>query len=201
MTIPLHSFSIASRCRRLAASGALAAALAQGGFALDFSFTQSGFAEGALVTGQFSGVDTDGNGILSYNPSEGFAEVSDFSLSFSGNALISAFSLDFSHLAQLVFFLDGDGIIGNDIGPDPIANPFDVEGIYASDGVFEYISGQGQLSIDGGMIFSDAGFDETAQGGAVSGSGPVATPDAGSTLSLLALSFFGLMSVRRWRSR
>jgi hypothetical protein len=67
-----------------------------------YSFVQNGFAGGAAVTGTFSGVDTNGDGQISYftNPPEPAypLEVTNFDLSFSGNAIVPSFSLTFSQL-------------------------------------------------------------------------------------------------------
>ena len=51
-----------------------------------FVFQQTGFFEDAVVTGSFSGTDDDGDGwLLPY-------EVSGFTLSFSGNSIVGAFT-------------------------------------------------------------------------------------------------------------
>jgi len=98
---------------------------------LSFDFSQSGFDEDALVTGQFVGDDLDGNGQLSSLS----GEVTDFSMSFSGNSLVSSFSLGFADLFGIVYDLDG-GPLGDGV-------TLDVEGIVASDGIYSYISGLG----------------------------------------------------------
>ena len=76
----------------------------------DFTFVQSGFTDGASVTGSFTATDLDGDGqILFFSPIDPpFDEVTAFAASFSGNALVPAFALDFTDLFGLVYDLDGD---------------------------------------------------------------------------------------------
>lgn len=71
-------------------AAAAAAAFALAGVPLahaeTFTITQTGFAEGAVVSGYFVGHDDNGDGwLLPY-------EMSDFSLSFSGNSIVGAFT-------------------------------------------------------------------------------------------------------------
>lgn len=104
----------------------------------DFTFTQAGFSDGAEVTGSFSGTDLDGNGQLSW-----FAgEVTAFEMSFSGNGLVDAFSLDFANLFGLVFDLDGDIGDGLDL---------DVEGIGAFSDTHFYAVGPGPFAFCDGV--------------------------------------------------
>jgi hypothetical protein len=104
----------------------------------EFTFTQAGFSDGAEVTGAFSGTDVDGNGQLSW-----FAgEVTAFVMSFSGNSLVDAFSLDFSNLFGLVFDLDGDIGDGLDL---------DIEGIGAASGTHFYAVGPGPFAFCDGI--------------------------------------------------
>lgn len=98
---------------------------------LIFDFSQQGFDEGAIVKGMFAGDDLDGNGQLSSLA----GEVTDFSMRFSGNSLVSSFSLGFADLFGLVYDLDG-GELGDGL-------TLDREGIIASAGIYSYISGLG----------------------------------------------------------
>lgn len=71
---------------RALATAALALACLPPAAAQTFHFTQTGFYEGAVVSGWFTGHDDDGDGwLLPY-------EMSDFSLSFSGNSIVGAFT-------------------------------------------------------------------------------------------------------------
>jgi hypothetical protein len=64
---------------------------------LAYRYTQSGFADGASVSGWFVGQDGDGDGMLyAY-------ELSDFGFSFSGNRAVPAFTMGMDNRAGLVF--------------------------------------------------------------------------------------------------
>jgi hypothetical protein len=91
-THPLHRFALA---------GALALAAALPAHAADdavaYRFTQTGFADGASVSGWFVGQDIEADGML-------YAfELSDFSFSFSGNRAVPAFTMGMDNRAGLVF--------------------------------------------------------------------------------------------------
>lgn len=69
-----------------AAAAALALVHLPQAQAQTFVFQQTGFFEDAVVTGSFSGIDDNGDGwLLPY-------EVSGFTLSFSGNSIVGAFT-------------------------------------------------------------------------------------------------------------
>lgn len=77
----------------------------------NYSFSQSGWLGGAQISGTFVGFDSDGDNFLdSY-----YDEISDFTMIFSGNAQVDAFSFDFSNLFELVYDLDG-GPLGDGCG-------------------------------------------------------------------------------------
>lgn len=99
-----------------------------------FSFSQAGFGEGAFVSGTFTGQDIDGNGQLS--SSDG--EIIGFDMAFSGNSLVSAFTLDVSDLNGLVYDLDGG----------PLGDGLDlaIEGIAAGNGAYDYVAGPGPFA-------------------------------------------------------
>ncbi|KQW42774.1 MULTISPECIES: PEP-CTERM sorting domain-containing protein [unclassified Roseateles] len=78
---------------------ALAAALAQPAQAESFQFNQGGYADGAVLTGHFSGSDLDGNGWL-----YGY-ELTSFELNWSGNRAVQAFSHGYDERAGLEFEL------------------------------------------------------------------------------------------------
>ncbi len=72
--------------RRTAATALLALACAPFARAETYVFTQTGFFEDAVVSGYFVGHDDNGDGwLLPY-------EMSDISLSFSGNSIVGAFT-------------------------------------------------------------------------------------------------------------
>jgi hypothetical protein len=96
-------------------------------------FQQGGFEEGAEATGFFEGTDLNGNGQLSTFD----GEVTGFGMSWSGNSLVPAFSLDFLTLFGLVYDLDG-GPLGDGL-------TMDIEGVGASDLRFFYVAGPGPI--------------------------------------------------------
>ncbi len=102
-----------------------------------FTFSQGGFAEGATVSGSFSGEDLDSDGQLaSFN-----GEISDFQMSFSGNSVVPAFSLGFAELNGLVYDLNG--------GPLGDGQVLGIEGIAADDATFSYQAGPGPVDLCG----------------------------------------------------
>jgi hypothetical protein len=122
---------------------------------LSFKFSQSGYAEGATVTGSFSGMDEDGNGILAHfpfrqSPPVDFLELTSFSMRFSGNSLAPAFDLALDDLLGFAFEIDSGGI-GDDPATDPTAGDI-TEGIAAVGADFFYTSGLGPNSMIGGHV-------------------------------------------------
>jgi len=102
-----------------------------------FSFSQSGFSEGAIVTMSFTGTDDDSDGqIASFT-----GEVTDFTMSFSGNSIVPAFSLSFPELFGLVYDLDG--------GPLGDGQILGIEGVGATGAQFEYVAGPGPVGLCG----------------------------------------------------
>lgn len=76
-----------------------------------YNFSQAGFDEGASVTGMFTGEDLNGDGQLSNFDPDNFnidtGEITDFIMDFSGNSLVSPFSLGFADLHGFAYDLDG----------------------------------------------------------------------------------------------
>jgi len=135
-----------------------------------WNFTVDGWGGGGLVTGFFSGNDDDSNGQLSSFD----GEVTDFSMSYSGGAIVAPFSLDFASLFGLVWDFDpilGDGIL------------MDIEGIAANDAPLSFAIGPGPVALCG--VDQMCGFIE---GNAV--------PEPG-VLALIGLA--GLAALRRRR--
>ncbi len=88
------------------AVGALTLALAgMAAHAASYTFVQTGFEGGGTVSGSFSGNDLDGDGWLF-----GY-ELTAFTLSFSGNAQVAAFTHTKANLGGIGWFI-GDTFIG-----------------------------------------------------------------------------------------
>ena len=111
-----------------------------------YTFTQDGFAEGGLITGSFSGTDSDQDGFIqgaTFN-SDGLSEITSFSVSWSGNSDIPAFS---QTLIDLTFFsYDTAKSTLGQVGPEGIAtNWFGLTG-------FQYLAGLGVNSYNASYI-------------------------------------------------
>lgn len=105
----------------------------------DYAFSQSGFAEGAEVTGSFTGFDSNGDGqLVGFG---GLGEISAFSMSFSGNSIVDPFSMGIDDLFGLVYDLDG-GPLGDGV-------LLAIEGVRSVDATFLYEAGPGPF---GGAI-------------------------------------------------
>jgi hypothetical protein len=148
MPFALPRSLVLAACLAVSSGGASAATLG-------FDFVQNGFLGSGQITGAFSGIDIDGDGVL--NSEEG--EITSFALSFAGAEFIPAFTLALSDLTRLIYS------IGNaTLGGDP-AN--DQEGILAI-GSFTYAAGPGPVDfcLDNavcGLIFAeDAPITSTA---------------------------------------
>lgn len=100
------------RLASLAAMVLLACAANTAG-AQNYSFSQTGFDGGGSLSGTFSGSDLDNNGWLDFSTNE----ITAFSLTFSGDANVGAFSHGLDDLVGLVYRLDAGPFIGDD-GPD-----------------------------------------------------------------------------------
>jgi hypothetical protein len=159
-----------------------------------FTFSQAGFAEGATVVGSFTGEDFDSNGQLS--SFEG--EISGFQMTFSGNSVVPAFSLDFADLGGLVYDLDG-GPLGDGL-------VLDVEGVGADDGTFSYAAGPGPVAecgqgVDCAIVSDGTNTDVSQELIQVAASAPTPVPTIGvyglifTALSLLMLAVRRLSKV------
>lgn len=98
--------------------------------ATDYTFSQSGFFAGAMITGTFSGADDNGDSQLSL----GDGEVTAFSLNFSGNH-VPPFTLSLAHLFYFLYDLDG-GPLGDSSG-------LLIEGVLAFSHSAGYLMGPG----------------------------------------------------------
>ena len=145
-----------------------------------YTFSQSGFDGGGSVAGTFTGTDVDGNGQLS-----SFAgEITDFSVTFSGDGFVSGFTHTLADLFALVFDLGVDPLLGNGAGIDP-------EGILSVDAQFVYSTGLGPNGFNGGFV------ENIATGvNSVTANDLVVVPAPG-VLWLLGIGLAGLAASRR----
>jgi len=126
---------------------------ALGAQSLKYDFSQSGFSEGATVSGFFIAEDRDGNGRVSSLEDE----VSDFQMSFSGNSLVPAFNMRRDDLQGLVYVLDG-GPLGDDDDAER------GEGIRARSGANLYVIGPGPDEFAGILCGQGVSCSEVTDG-------------------------------------
>jgi hypothetical protein len=126
---------------------------------LTYSYIQTGYTDGATVSGSFTGADLDGNGVLVHfmapdgqgDPPFSALELTAFAMHFSGNSLAPAFDLTLDDLYGFVFEIDTDGI-GDDPAFDPNIGGDITEGIGAIGGAHFYTSGLGPNGMIGGYV-------------------------------------------------
>ncbi len=114
--------------------------------ALTYAFFQGGFDDGAYITGTFSGADLNADSQLSTFTG---SEITNFSATFSGNSVVSSFTLEFRDLWGVVYDLDG-GSLGDGLSSD-------IEGIRAESSLFSYVVGPGLSGVECG-IGVDCGY-------------------------------------------
>ncbi|HAB15709.1 MAG TPA: hypothetical protein PLX89_01740 [Verrucomicrobiota bacterium] len=146
-----------------------------------YRFTQDGYADGALVIGTFSGTDVNSDGTLLYHVDMGsgasLGELTSFSMSFSGNSLMTPFSVGMGDLNVLSYVL-GSGGLG-----DVISEGIEVVGLQ-----YFYATGEGPLGDEGpgGIVASfiaPFGGDRSPNVARVT-----IVPDGSVTLPMFALS-------------
>jgi hypothetical protein len=136
------------------ASAAVIALLAPSANAAVYNFVQTGFDGGATISGSFTVNDADNSGQINVGSSiwgMNFNEISAFSLSFSGNAIVGAFTHNLADLSVMVYNV-GSANLGDEIHgaqQELIAtNYFGTTG-------FDYYSGMGFGGF-GGAVFDKA---------------------------------------------
>lgn len=158
--------------------------------ALQYTFTQEGFAGGGLITGSFEGVDLNHDGFIQGTTFiEGLAEINAFSVSWSGNATISAFDQTVSDLTHFSFDT-AKSVIG-EVYPEGIAtNWFGTSG-------YQYLAGMGVNSYNGSYVVNAATLEYVETFGLINVSPVAAVPLPG------AAWLFGpaLLSVFRLKRR
>jgi hypothetical protein len=89
----------------LIAACAGAALLASPAQATNYKFTEGGFTDGATLTGSFTAIDLDGNGVFgdgnTLSPSQ--QEITAFSVTFSGNSLVMPFQFGLPDLHAFIY--------------------------------------------------------------------------------------------------
>lgn len=142
---------------------ATALALSTSVNAATFNFYQGGFTDGAFISGTFTFEDMDLDGQLSsFN-----GELLDFSMSFSGNSLVSAFSIDFidADVNNIVYDLNEGVFLGDGALNFPLS-----EGINTVKNISEmaYVAGAalGDSCLIGGvcgLVANGIGGDSTLE--------------------------------------
>lgn len=156
--------------------------------ATQYYFSQTGFEEGAYISGSFQATDLNGDGAYVGSIFSNFSEISDFSLSFSGNSIASAFTQSLADLTYLDYNASRS-VIG-DANPEGIATRwFETSG-------FSYVSGVGPNGRQGGDVinWTTGASSETGNLITVSTSAPVPLPGA---LGLFVPALVGLLGLSR----
>lgn len=120
----------------------------------DFTFVQAGFTDEASVMGSFTATDFDNDGQIFFFADGSFSEVTAFAATFSGNALVPAFALDFAGLFGLVYDLDGD--IGDGLEGEGVDADFAAGFWNAGPGPFQLCDGSQPCGIIVGTGAADA---------------------------------------------
>jgi hypothetical protein len=147
--------------------------------ALTWSFAQSGYAEGAAISGSFTGVDIN----LDNRISASDGEVSAFSVSFSGNSVVDAWTGALADLSGLVYDV-GTPFLGDD--PAELITVV-VNGGFAG----AFLNGETKNDLFGGRVGFNSTVDNSASMIAVT-----LVPEPSSAL-LIAIGLAGL----GWRGR
>lgn len=134
-----------------------------------FNFSQTGFEEGAIISGYFEVNDLNNDGqilagdsLLGYN----LNELSAFSLSFSGNSLVAAFTQSLSDITVFSYKL-GTSFLGDDSSPigEAIGTNWLTSTGYAYSGGIGSGYGWSQvetLGVDGALSISNEQMSVTA---------------------------------------
>jgi hypothetical protein len=151
--------------------------------ALTWSISQSGYAEGATISGSFTGVDINlDNQIASFS-----GEVTALTITFSGNSFVAPWTLGRNELVGLVYDV-GTPFLGD--GPGGFIEGLSAFG-FGTLGFGQIESGLGPTGVIGGTVGDVSGFDTTPSAIAVT-----LVPEPSSAL-LIAIGLAGL----GWRGR
>ncbi len=127
-------------CRKwMLIAGLFGLALSAQASVQSYTFTQTGFDEGATISGSFTVNDLDNSGnIVGGALFDDIQEVSAFTLSFSGNSTVGAFSHGLGDLTALIYNT-GSPYLGDEITPNQEAIGTNFDGANG----FDYYSGMG----------------------------------------------------------
>jgi hypothetical protein len=117
---------------------------------MTYNFSQTGFSGGATISGSFTGNDLDMDGAIN----SFLGEVTNYSVSFSGNMIVGAFSHSFADLGGLIYVLGNGVFLGDDaiLGTEGVASG---PGFGPPGGPFTYESGLGPQGTLGGIVIDN----------------------------------------------
>ncbi len=150
-----------------------------------YLFSQNDFAGGGSISGSFSGSDLNQDGFLqgSTFEADGLAELTSFTVTWSGNATIPEFVHTLTDLTYFSFDLSKATL--GEVSPEGIATKW-----LGSSG-YQYLSGQGVNAFDGSYV-RDANSEEYVETFALTQVSAVPLPGA---IWLFAPVLFGLTRV------
>jgi hypothetical protein len=156
--------------------------------ATTYTFTQTGYEDGAFISGSFTGSDLDHDGQIN----SAFGEISNFTMYFSGNSIMPAFSHDPAETFDVVYTV-GSHTLGTWGGKDK-------EGIMSNWGNptgFDFATGMGPTGDKGGRIIHHDDLTVTFSDELVQVS---AVPEPSTAaMTLAGLGLLGLVAARRRR--
>lgn len=159
---------------------------------LSFDISQGSYSEGASVTGMFSAIDLNLDGVITSIDGGGAptGELTSFMLTFSGNSIVPAFTLDLAASPFLVYELSGGPEIGDVSSEILDAGDFTTGFGYVAD-----------ASVPGAVFSPFFDTDETVEPlVAFPKDGGSKLPDTGSAATFLALGLAGLAGAQRRRA-
>lgn len=111
-----------------------------------YTFSQTGFEENAFISGSFEAADLNINGLVEGGTIASIQEITNFTLSFSGNSIAPAFTHTYADLTVLNY-RPAKAILG-DQNPEGLAtNWFGTTG-------FTYVSGTAAAGEQGGWVIN-----------------------------------------------
>lgn len=134
--------------------GVLLLSLTSVASATQYHFSQTGFDEGASISGSFTATDNNASGSILGSVFSDFSEFSAFSLSFSGNSRVPAFSQTLTDLSYL-FYNTAKSSLGDSNPEGLVTNWFASTGFLYNSGVYTNgAQGAGIIDLDTGNTTS-----------------------------------------------